>query len=383
MPTTPNMSLVMPTEGGDADVWDTLLNTIFGVIDAHDHTTGKGVPVPSAALKINADVPWAFGGTAYAITGAKAFDFAETSAASVAAYSGALFLNQADSELYFRSVSGVNIKITDGSTLNVSIVGGIGGDYAAVEALLDYDDATDTYRARQEESAGVRQFAKFSIADLIIREYDAAGDASVPANTVTIKSPDALAASYAITLPTALPPAVYPMQVDSAGAITTAEPFGVALEAPAFNVTVPYTVVIPGSMSIDAANVHTKKLSAASVMIGWTIAASTGRVVFPLDLKVDDTVVAYTLYVDKQTNGAANIASRIYSYDGTGGGESALAAGDSRTDNAPGLVVLEETGIEVTIEAGKQYNLVFTPSGSITSNPDVTLHLEVQVKQVL
>lgn len=223
MPTTPNMNLVIPTERASIDAWGGILNAALGVggVDDHDHTTGKGVKIASAALKINADVAWAFGGTNFAITDIAAVDFAAVTAASVAGYAGALFVNSSDADnLYFRTISGTNVKITDGTTLNISVVGGIGGDYASVSALLDYDDASDTYRFRQETAAAVRQYAKLSSADLIIREYAAAGVAVVPPNTITIKSPAALAASYSITLPTAVPAGASVMQMSSAGVVS-------------------------------------------------------------------------------------------------------------------------------------------------------------------
>lgn len=220
MPTDPNMTgLIYPTEDGDEDVWDTILNTtVFPVIGAHDHTTGKGVKVPTTGLNINADL--AFG--SFSITGMKALGFTPVAASGITSYSSAFFVNSSDSNnLYFRNASGTNVKLTDGSTLNVSIVGGIGGDYSSVSALLDYDDASDTYRFRQETSASVRQYAKISTADLIIREYDAAGDATVPTETITIKSPDALAAGYTVTLPTAVPVAQSMVQMSTAGVLTT------------------------------------------------------------------------------------------------------------------------------------------------------------------
>lgn len=222
MPTDPNMTgLIYPTEDDDEDVWDTIMNTTcWPIIGEHDHTTGKGVKIPSAALKINADIAWSFSGTNYSITGIKAVDFAVTAAADVASYASALFVNSSDSNnLYFRNETGTNVKITDGSTLNVSIVGGIGGDYSSISALLDYDDASDTYRFRQETSASVRQYAKIGCADIILREYDAAGDATVPAEAVTLKSPDALAASYSLTMPAALPAAQTMLQLGASGSI--------------------------------------------------------------------------------------------------------------------------------------------------------------------
>ena len=47
---TPNMGLVLPTDGGSDNVWDTILDTVFGLIDSHGHVAGQGVPIVSAAL---------------------------------------------------------------------------------------------------------------------------------------------------------------------------------------------------------------------------------------------------------------------------------------------------------------------------------------------
>lgn len=217
------MGLVMPTEDSvaEAGTWDTILNTLFGRIDLHDHTTGLGVPIPSAALKINADVAFAFGGTNYAITSLRAVDFAPSSAASVAGYVGALFVNSDDADnLYYRTQAGANVRIISGNVLDAaSVTGGIGGDYSAIGALVDYVDGTDTYRFRQQTAAAVRQYAKMESADLLIREYKAAGVAAVPAEAVTLKSPAALAASYALTMPAALPAATALMRISSAGVL--------------------------------------------------------------------------------------------------------------------------------------------------------------------
>jgi hypothetical protein len=218
------MGLALPTEDGSAGTWDTILNAALGAtgdgIDGHDHTTGKGVKIPSGALNINADVSWASGGSNFSLTDVKALDFAEVAAADVVALSSAIFVSSADHNLYFRNSLGVNVKIIDGSTLNVSITGGIGGDYASISALVDYDDASDSYRFRQQISTLVRQFAKLQSADVALYEYKAAGTTPVPANAVTLKSPTALAAPYSITMPAAVPAVAHLVAMSSAGALS-------------------------------------------------------------------------------------------------------------------------------------------------------------------
>lgn len=270
MPTTTNMALILPTEGGDADIWDTLLAAVFGLVDAHDHTSGKGVPVPSTGLRINADLPFNYGGSYYAATGVKALDFQPSPAADVAGYAGALWVSSTDNELYYRTTSGSNVKLTSGTALNVStFTGGIAGDYAAIGAELRFDDATDSYWLRQQEVAGARAWASARLGNVDI--YEAAASIT---NRVRIQSPAALAASYALTLPAALPGSTALAQVSAAGVMTLTNTIGqtvtiqtganVVLQGTAhvqhgdFTLTVPVVypdlVVASGSVANNGAN---------------------------------------------------------------------------------------------------------------------------------
>lgn len=213
MPTTPNMSLVLPVDHGDDSVWGSLLATVFGLLDSHNHVSGAGVPVPSAGLRINADISWSYLGTYYAIKDAKAIDFQPTTAASVSALSSALWVSSVDSELHFLDASARDVKLTNGGSINVSLVGGIGGDYSTVGALLSFDDATDSYWLQQQGSP--RPWARVRVGDIDLYET-----AASIVNRVRLSSPAALAASYALTFPAALPGSTSVLQVSSAGAIT-------------------------------------------------------------------------------------------------------------------------------------------------------------------
>src|SRR5688572_8716259 len=127
---TANMLLVKPTEGGDSGLWDFYINAMADLIDAHDHSTGKGVKVKTNGLDINADLTFTSSGTPYAVKDAKAVDFSPVAASTMAAYAGAFFVNSDDSNnLYFRTVAGSNVKVTNGAALNVgAFTGGFGGD---------------------------------------------------------------------------------------------------------------------------------------------------------------------------------------------------------------------------------------------------------------
>jgi hypothetical protein len=233
MPETPttNMLLVKPTEGSDSGSWDAEVNDALDLIDAHDHSSGKGVTVKTAGLSINADLTFTTGGTANAAKDLKAVDFAPSAASGMTAYAGALFCNSDDSNnLYWRTTSGSNVKLTSGASLNVAaFVGGIGGDYSSVSALVDYTDGSDKYMLRQEVNTAVRQYAKLECADLKLFEYHAAGVTPVTPFGVTLKSPAALAADYSITMPGAAPGSTSLVQMSSAGVLTASNTVGNAV----------------------------------------------------------------------------------------------------------------------------------------------------------
>lgn len=221
MTTTPLMLLVLPTDHGSSGTWDVILDTVFGLVDGHDHTTGKGAQIPMTGLKVSADLSFSFGGVSRSITDLKAIDFSAQAASGMTALAGALFLNSADNELYYRTTGGTNVKITSGTTLNVAgFTGGIGGDYAGSGALVEFTDSIDSYKFEQETSASVRQYARLQSADVDLFEYKAAGATPVPTNRVRLQSPVSLAASYALTMPAAVPAATAIVQVSAAGVLT-------------------------------------------------------------------------------------------------------------------------------------------------------------------
>lgn len=195
---TPFMNLIRPTPDADDGVWDTLLNDLIALIDSHRHITGEGRPIPTAGINIDAALSLNnfrltnVGGVAMQNLGAQL-----TTGANEFFVSGG--------NAYFRNNSGVNVLITSGNTLAITTVGGIGGDYTAVVAEVAYSDAADLYTFKQQLGAGVRQYAKVAHADIQLFEYIAHPGPTVPINSVNIKSPNSLAASYTVTFPTETP----------------------------------------------------------------------------------------------------------------------------------------------------------------------------------
>jgi hypothetical protein len=80
------------------------LNVGLGLIDAHDHTTGKGVRITPAAMNINADLSWG----EHAITNLGKLAFSPVTA--LVSGSTTLFVSDADEELYWRTSAGTNVR---------------------------------------------------------------------------------------------------------------------------------------------------------------------------------------------------------------------------------------------------------------------------------
>jgi len=293
---TPNMGLTKPTENKSSGVWDTLLNDLIDIIDAHDHTSGKGVSVPSAALDIDAAVAW--GG--YNITNMGELGFATTTTGTVAKG-----LRVVSNELYWRTNGGVDVKLTNGNSLNLALVGGITGDYSSTDADCEYDDATKAYEMKQDESPD--HFAKVKCADLHLYE-----EASGITNFVTVKSPGSLAASYTWTMPAALPAGNSLVQVDAAGAVTS------DTSLPDFDVgtiTVNTDMVLPefvktihaaGGAGVNAAVGATGEVTASGAS-SWflPISLNIGDRLKSVRVNYDRQAVLVTMAVVRSTSGAS------------------------------------------------------------------------------
>lgn len=191
--TLPNMGINLPTPGSDRGTWDDKVNAAFMAVDAHDHTLGNGVPIRAAALNIDADIAW--GG--YAITALGKLTLSPVPA--LVSGSTTIFVSSADNELYWRNAAGVNVKLTDGTSINTTLVGGIVGDYSTVGAEVAYNDADEVYTFK-DKSAPSKKWARIAAGEVRLYEH-----ASTAAAYVELASPDTLAATYTVTWPDAVP----------------------------------------------------------------------------------------------------------------------------------------------------------------------------------
>ncbi len=213
MTTLPNTGIVLPTRGSPGSgLWADAVDAALALLDAHDHTSGKGARVPTAGISINADLT--FGGL-YAPTNLQRLSFA--SVAALASNSKSLFVSDGSgglvaSELYWRSIGGVNVRLTSGSALNVAaFTGGIGGDYASAGAALAFDDSNKRYTFKD----GAANWARLASGDMRLFETGTAESVFVG-----LAAPAALAGSYTITMPLAAPGSTALVQMDSVGVLT-------------------------------------------------------------------------------------------------------------------------------------------------------------------
>lgn len=342
------MNLVYPTPGDTQNTWGTVLNTAVSLVENHDHTAGKGVLVPSAGLGINADVSWA----SFAITAMKALGFTEVTAASVASYADALFVNSSDHNLYFRNNGGTNVQVTAGNTLNVSIVGGIGGDYSSVGALLSYVDASRSYLLQQEGSP--RPWAALQTADILLYQK-----AASIVNAVTLKSPNALAAGYTLTMPTALPAATSPLYVSSAGQISPSASLTIQVTAAAADIN--------GNTRVTQASVgmYAVQLTGGN--------GAGGLTTFPLPLQVGDVITSWKVYANKTTSNTSTITADLFFQTGGTGTPSQTGATASNSANNPGAITLTTSGLNVAVAAGTCFGIAVGMSAGAGTSDTVML----------
>lgn len=200
MSTTPNMQLIVPevlvTTG---PTYATQVNAALDVVDAHDHSSGKGVRVTPSGLNINGDLPF----NSNQATGLKGVVLTDQST-TLYVTPAALFRSGAD--LYYRDSAGNLVRITASGALNLSSVGAITS--LASPAAATYVSASKKF----VWSATGTEYATMESGDLKV--YSTASGAG---NAVTIKA-DSSTSAYDLKLPTAAPTDNQYMRMKSATA---------------------------------------------------------------------------------------------------------------------------------------------------------------------
>jgi hypothetical protein len=182
---TPNMNLPNPVPGVDPGIdYANNIQSSFNQIDQHNHTTNQGVQIPTGGLNINADLTF----NGFNATNLRSARFtAQVSPLALAADIGCIYVSGVD--LYYNDLAGSPpIQITSGGkviTTNTGISDGSGNSASF--------------------SAGVLVVGNVSTApDNIQAGSILIGNNTAGSNFTKISAATALAASYTITLPSAI-----------------------------------------------------------------------------------------------------------------------------------------------------------------------------------
>ena len=199
---TPNMSLVCPGVGvTSGPQWANDIISTFFLIDAHDHTPGKGAPITPSAININSDL--AAGDNN--ITNPRSVRFSsQGSLLSGASDLGAIYESGVD--LYYRDGNGNNVRITQSGAIS-GTPGTISGLVAPASASYVPASATFFWQSAANTPANL------DAGSLTLREV------TTSPNGITLNSPAGLAANYSLTFPGALPSAQKFMTLDASGNI--------------------------------------------------------------------------------------------------------------------------------------------------------------------
>lgn len=218
---SPNMSLPVPVVSQTlGPAWATDINACMSSIDQHDHTPGKGVPISSQAININAALPL----NNNPLTQVQAVEFS-----SQTSFSPTQSLYVESPDLFYNDGNGNIIRITQAGSV-AGAAGTITGlpsgtasaSYQSVGGTFQFQSATNTP-------------ANGSFASLTIAQQ------TVTPNGITLKSPNSLAASYNVIFPTGLPAYTSLLTMGTSGILSTV-PYAVPTQTRFTSGTATYTV---------------------------------------------------------------------------------------------------------------------------------------------
>lgn len=182
---SPNMSLPIPTVGSQPGPdYAINVNTSLTLLDAHDHTPGRGVPITPAAMNINEDLSLNGNSLIDAISLVlSASGSASTTPMSLSAAPGGESPPQYD--LWYTPDTGVPIQITKNGIVNATASSIDGESYSS-----------GTFYWTQAQDGLPTTPANFDIAAITLRPAVA-----LTAFGVTLQPASAIASQYSINLP--------------------------------------------------------------------------------------------------------------------------------------------------------------------------------------
>lgn len=152
MTTTTNMGLDLPSVNADNSLWGGYLNTSLSTIDVHDHSTGKGVKVPSAGININADLAF----NNFNASGLLSIGLNDPAADASVVRS--VYVKSGD--LYYKNGSGTVVQLTAGGSI-VGTSGSITGMGAGDSVLWTHATGLVSFNSLSGSGNAVLQAAEY------------------------------------------------------------------------------------------------------------------------------------------------------------------------------------------------------------------------------
>lgn len=200
---TPYMNLTLPDVSQTAGpLYATDVNDAFESVDSHNHSSGQGVPVPTAGININADLSFnSFNANSLRSTQLT------NQGSPLALATDICCVYASGGNLYYNNSTGQQVQLTSGAGLNAASVGGFGGDYGTSTASAFYTSASTLFSFTS---------AANTYANMAFGAFTVYATGASPKG-VTINAPAGLGANYSLTLPTGLPASTKLLTCDTAG----------------------------------------------------------------------------------------------------------------------------------------------------------------------
>jgi hypothetical protein len=200
---SPNMLLPVPvpTQDFGPDWANQVYSCLYSQIDAHDHSSGKGVQITPAGININENL--SFSGNSTTNLLASSYN-AQSLPLSGTTYPGAVYVAGVD--LYYNDINGNQIKLTSGGLVNATSSGISSGTASAtfISGVLVVNANTNT-------PANIQGGSVFLGNNVANSKY------------LELSPPNAMAANYQLVLPS-LPTSTSFMQLDTAGNMSASVP---------------------------------------------------------------------------------------------------------------------------------------------------------------
>jgi hypothetical protein len=224
MSTTENMLLDLPiVEETLSPDWATMLNEALEKIDAHDHTSNKGLSIPASAIDIEVDLSFKNN----SLLDVESIELKNNST-QISTDSS---LYEFNDELYFNDGNGNCVKLTEAGSINVAAAGGINGDYGGAEPatvsfskstnIYDFKKDSGTYSCIQVENViynSTPSFTDLTISNELLVKNDLKLESpGAGTKTISLSAPTGLVSDYSLVLPLADGTSSQILSTDGAG----------------------------------------------------------------------------------------------------------------------------------------------------------------------